>query len=411
MKILRKIICLLLLLPGAASAELLHASATDEITIVNSNDVYELMADMKHVNPTSGDWMVLFSCSVSGNDVSDNIFAAIFKNGTIIEASKRRFTVENSLDTDDDYMLAITYQVNVNGSEDIEVRWKYTAPTSIGKTHERNLTMMSAPSGDFDQVTSTTPDTTSSTSYTVITGMTITPGADDYVAFFTSNWFNSTAAGGEDFSFAVFVGGTIVQHTERSVTGEGSWGGSPVAYSQIAIFAKVSPTGGQAVDVRWIRTGGTGSITVDDRALTLLRRDAADISEFSSTVACSTTSTSDIQVCNATLTPGAGDWIGCFSTSFGHTASISVLHPHEFSFYVNDVRVADTVRDQDTNDSFDGEMRQVALTMGKLSPTAGQTVKAQWIASQSTERTALEITMVLFKESDAAAARRKTIIQ
>ena len=410
MKFLLRLIFLTIFLPGVVSAELLHASATDEVTIVNNNGSYVLMTDMKHVNPTSGDWMVLFSCSVSGNDVSDDIFVAIFKGGTIIQASERRFTVENSVDPDNDYMLAITYHVNVNGSEDIEVRWNYTAPTSIGKVHERNLTMMSGDASDFDQVSSTDSPTTTSATYVAITTTTISaPGAGDYAAFFTASWKPSVANAAEDFEFAFFVGGSILQHTERLATGEGSWG--PDAYSIIAIFAKVSPTAGQDVEVRWKRAGGTGTITVDDRAITLFKRDSGDIVEVSATVNDSTTSTSDIQIGSMTATPGADDWIGVFSTSFGQTASISTLHLHEFSFRVNDVRVADTVRDQDSNDSFDSEMRWTAITMGKLSPTAGQTVKVFWIADQTTERLAQERTMVLFREASAAPTGRRDRIR
>jgi len=113
------------------------------------------------------------------------------------------------------------------------------------------------------QQTSTASATTTSTSFVAMTGMTITtPAAGTYLVNFSTSTVNSGNSADRNY-FALYVGGSIVSHTERRV---GISGG---AYVPAVISAIVSVDGSQNIEVRWRVTAGTG--TVQQRTLSAVR--------------------------------------------------------------------------------------------------------------------------------------------
>jgi hypothetical protein len=97
----------------------------------------------------------------------------------------------------------------------------------------------------------------------LIGSMTLTPGAGNYIAFFTaSGGVNNTA---RTLFFSIYVGGSQIAASEVRMLGDTST-------KPVAITTPVAPTAGQAVEVRWRLSSATGAPTGTcfQRTLTLL---------------------------------------------------------------------------------------------------------------------------------------------
>jgi len=106
---------------------------------------------------------------------------------------------------------------------------------------------------------------TTSTTYTVIDSMTITPGAGTYLVMFSSSANIATA--NATANYAIFNNGTVVQNTERSLsTGGGQTTGLHEALHSQSVE---TVTAGQAIDVRYLTD--TGTFTVHERSLILIQ--------------------------------------------------------------------------------------------------------------------------------------------
>ena len=113
------------------------------------------------------------------------------------------------------------------------------------------------------QATATANATTTSATYALLTGMTLTPGAGDYILSFTTSVECSSDS---DNFFQVFVNGVAVAHTERLFRSESSITDIP---NNISIYAYLPSVGeSQAVEIRWQRTSA-GTSTCYERTLTL----------------------------------------------------------------------------------------------------------------------------------------------
>ncbi len=115
------------------------------------------------------------------------------------------------------------------------------------------------------EVSATGTITTTSTSDVLATGMTITPGAGDYLVMFSTSTENN--ATGNNTYISIWVNGVQIAHTERRWFTEGSIANtaSPMATQHFA----ASVGGGQAIEARWRVDGGTG--TMYQRTLTIVK--------------------------------------------------------------------------------------------------------------------------------------------
>jgi hypothetical protein len=86
-------------------------------------------------------------------------------------------------------------------------------------------------------------------------GMTLTPGAGNFMAWFSVQTQNSNAAGVN--TFTIYVNGVAVAVSSRSVRLPG--GASNVEASIVVYLSGV--LAGQAIEVRWNATGGTATAT------------------------------------------------------------------------------------------------------------------------------------------------------
>lgn len=131
------------------------------------------------------------------------------------------------------------------------------ASTSFAKADHVHNTVVAN-----QEATATVDDTTTSTTDTLLGGMTITPAAGTYLVLFSTSTVNS-GNGAERNYFSVYSGGSQVSGTERKV---GVGGG---AYSLAATQGVVTVNGAQAVEIRWRVIAGTG--TAAARKMILVR--------------------------------------------------------------------------------------------------------------------------------------------
>lgn len=105
--------------------------------------------------------------------------------------------------------------------------------------------------------------TTTSTSYVVVTSLTITPVAGNYIAMFDSGVTHDT--NNEKVYYAIFVNGVQVTNSERIFTCQNA----AERNAATTHVNNITVDGTQAVDVRWKVDVGTG--TMGNRILTLIR--------------------------------------------------------------------------------------------------------------------------------------------
>lgn len=101
------------------------------------------------------------------------------------------------------------------------------------------------------QVSSATSTTTTSTADVLISGMTITPGAGNYLAWFSGDFdaqLPSTAV------ISLYVNGVQIAHTERQQSGT-----APNVTALVAYLIGIGT--GQAIEVRWRGTSTGKTIT------------------------------------------------------------------------------------------------------------------------------------------------------
>jgi len=379
------LVVLLLGLPAVAGATILEASATAATTTTSTTDV--LMAGMT-LTPGAGDYLAVFSTSVKATSAS-NIFVSIYVNGVQQAHTERRVFQESSIAGFEQPLMTYAH-IAVGAGQAVEIKWRTDVANTI-TANARTLNLFPVASADVSQATATADATLNSSTYTLLNSMTLTPGAGTYLAVFSTS---AQGVSGAVINASLFVGGTQVAHTERSQTQEPS---IPQTSYVHAIIAKVVPTAGQAVEVRWNNTGTAGIITAHQRTLTLYKVNATDIFEATATADTTSTATTDALLASMTLTPGAENYLAFFSSSFFYgTISVSPVTFH--SLYVNGVKVAQTERQPIHESSIDSTNIPVA-TNGVVSPGAGQAVEVRWRSSTADTRTAHERTFLLLKQA------------
>lgn len=220
------------------------------------------------------------------------------------------------------------------------------------------------------QVVSSTDQTLDQTSDTLVGSMTDTPPAGDYLVVFSGYLENGGTA--KNYEFSIYVGGSIVQHTERACKIEGSIAATAVM-SCVATHAWVTVNGSQAIEIRYRRTAGTTASTMKRRRMTLFPKASSDFQQATATANATISATSDTQLNSMTLTPGAGTYLLLFSTSADNAAAgISVF----YSVYVNSVQVAHSEREFWAEASISANLGAMPVLIAcVVTPTAGQVVE------------------------------------
>jgi hypothetical protein len=114
--------------------------------------------------------------------------------------------------------------------------------------------------GITDIANATGSTSTTSTSYILVPGMTITPPAGNYLVWFSS--YGTHQSNNQELLVSLYSGGAQVIGSERGVNVRDDWVG-------IATHGQVVVDGSQAIEARWRSTNGT--IMVFDRTLAILQ--------------------------------------------------------------------------------------------------------------------------------------------
>ena len=253
------------------------------------------------------------------------------------------------------------------------------------------------------QVTATSDTTTTSTSYTALDSMTITPGAGDYLVWFSSSIGQSGDATGAIARVSLYVGGVQVTHTEREAESEGSMAESGESTSfPVMIAAEVLDVGASdAIEVRWLTTSATA--VAHERTLVVDEITDADVTQVSATGNTTTTNTSypSTEMDTMTITPGAGDYLVWFSTSIAN----STTSDHQFiSIFSGGSQVTHTEREMYTEGSIANTSFPMQTHARITGVGASDEIEVRWFTEGGTA-TAFERTLVIRKVEAADTAQ------
>lgn len=206
----------------------------------------------------------------------------------------------------------------------------------------------------------------------VITTMSITPGAGDYLAVYTMHVACPTISADEVITVTIYVNSVIEATSDRQIQCDASFDES-VILVMTGTHARIAPTAGQVVEARYRKSGGAGTPVGRKRTLTLFPSSSANFSEVSDAVNDTIASATETLVDNMTITPVAGDYLAVFSAYFnGASGDITA-----FMLYVGGVKVAHTDRTFTAESSWAADPF-VVIIAAKVSPNGSQAVEARW---------------------------------
>jgi hypothetical protein len=193
---------------------------------------------------------------------SSTQYASIYVNGAQLSHSERRVFTEGSILNNSFPVATHAYVTGVGAGQTIDIRWRTTAGTAT--MHERTLVVTQVNPSSSTQVTATADTTTTSITDVALSGMSITPGAGDYLIWFSGSMEGSATS--TQYA-SIYVNGAQLSHSERRVFTEAS---IPNTSFPVATHAYVTGVGaGQAIDIRWRTTAGTA--TMHQRTLIVQR--------------------------------------------------------------------------------------------------------------------------------------------
>ena len=118
------------------------------------------------------------------------------------------------------------------------------------------------------EINATTLDTSLSITPVVMAGMTVTPGAGTYIVFFSAAI--TSVLSGSTITISLFINGVQKADSVRIISPyAGGSSSATSAIGAISINGLVTVAAGQAVDIRWSRSGGNA--TVAARTLNLIQ--------------------------------------------------------------------------------------------------------------------------------------------
>lgn len=322
---------------------LTQVTATADTTTTSATDV---QMNAMTITPGAGDYMVFFSTSIKKSTGSSVQNVSLYVNGAQVTHTDRTHGSDGSYDTGDIYTVPVmisAYVAGVGAGQVIEIKWKTSAGTATAL--ERTLAVQSVTASDISQATATANDTTASTTDVQLNSMTLTPGAGDYIVYFSSSMENTATS---ETVISIYVNGSQVTHTQRSLYTEASFTNTSYPVSTQAFIAGVGA--GQVVEVKWKVTAGTA--TARQRALVVQKVDPANAYQASVTADSTSTSTTDVTLESMSITPGVGDYHIFFSTSVNNS-NVGGGSTQNFSIYINDAQVAHSERQSYTEDSHD----------------------------------------------------------
>ncbi|MBP9813902.1 LamG domain-containing protein [Candidatus Woesebacteria bacterium] len=370
---------------------------TSQVTVTSdtttTNTTYEQM-DTMSITPGAGDYLVYFSTSIKKSTGGSDQFISLYVNGAQITHTERQIGSDTSFDAGDisSHPISIqAYVASVGAGQAIEVRWKTSAGTATA--HERTLIAQPVTASDMSQATATDSPTTTSLTDVQLTSMTLTPGAGDYIVYFSGNMMNSAAS---DTYASIYVAGAQVAHSERDLYTEASFTSTEFPIMTQAYVAGVGAS--DVIEVKWRTTAGTA--TASPRTLTVQKVTASNVSQATATADTTTTNTTDTQLGSMTLTPGVGTYLVIFSTSIKNTDENGSTQ--NVSLYVAGTQVAHSEREVYTEESHDsGSIDSYPVTTHAYLTDVGASdvIEVKWRTTAGTV-TAHQRTLTVLKVAD-----------
>jgi len=257
----------------------------------------------------------------------------------------------------------------------------------------------------ISEVSASADFTMDQTADTLINAMTLTPVSGDYLAVFTMDFDALASAALKTVEVSIYVGGAIVQHTERRVQIDDSFDATG-ARIMVCAHAQVTPNGSQAVEARYRIS--TSSVTAKKRTLTLFPNAAANFSQATGTVDATVNTAGDTLLTDMELTPGAGTYLLVFSASADNASAGSTTNRLHYTVYVNGAEIAHTERRSLVEASIAANAGCMACLIAcKVTPTAGQVVDIRCRRDGAENFTVHERTLTLMKV-DAANIKEAT---
>jgi len=347
------------------------------------------------ITPGAGDYLVHFSGSIESSSSADRTrYVTLALAGTPIGHTERQIHDEDSIPGTPYPVASHAYISGVTAGQAIAVYWK-TDNGDQTTMHERTLTVTKVDSADVTQATATSDDTTTNTWYTSLDSMSITPGAGDYMVWFSGSMEGNTSNSRQDIEIS--VNGTGVAHTERQMFTENSILNTSMP---VATHAKVTGLGsGEAIEVRWRTSAGTA--TMHERTLVVYEITASDYTQVTDTVDDPITSSTYTQVDNMTITPGAGDYNVWFSSSL----ACNTTNVYQYvAIFVGGVEVAHTERDLYHENSMDNLGQFNVMTHAYVENVgASDVIEVRWRTTGGTA-TMFERTLVVQSVSSSGGA-------
>ncbi len=206
---------------------------------------------------------------------------------------------------------------------------------------------------------------------TLIDGLTLTPAADDYQLLATIEVDSFTTGGGDLQEFSVFVGGVLVNSSIRQIQEEASLN---IGIMTIALNAKVSPNGSQAVEIRFETVLASDASTAELRELTLFPMPAAGTNSEDTDGADDTLATATFTtLANMTRTPPADDYLLIFTTDAEGPADVNLA----FRVSVGGTELQHTHRQFANENSLPDTTRPLMIAC-LVSPNGSEVVEIEW---------------------------------
>lgn len=354
------------------------------------------------LTPGAGTYLAVFVGPIGSAISGEYHYVGLAVDGSDIAHTEREHHNESSIADAPHYTEMMTHAViTVGAGEEIQARWRASATGDMTMPNG-SLTLISVVSGDTGQVTATADDTGINTTPAQVDGMVFSdPGAGDYLAVFSCSGRGGTIT--DTLHIGIYVGGTLVAHSERRWYVEGSV--TAVTSYPLMVAAEVSPTAGQDVQVyAWTSTGSAAII--HERTFSLLANrtveqttDTVDDTESTSGTDKAIDSMYFVTPINALP---AGDYL-LIGTGVFQFGSLGVSPTITLKILNDGVEVTNSARTYVWNDSLDNMDRCLAIAQKVVSDGSG--IAWNWRCSTTDTRTAQERTFIALL--DAAAATRE----
>jgi len=238
----------------------------------------------------------------------------------------------------------------------------------------------------IEKAAATANYTLDTTSPTLITGLTLSPAAGNYFLYCTVVQDTpGTAGSNQGNRYQVYVGGSLIAHSERLHDEDTSVDDDTTTY---VISCMVSPTAGQAVEIRYDANSSSTPQIAMNREMNLFPIASGEV-EVTAT-GTSTTSSGTFADLLTAITPAAGTYMVVFSSSFEASAAVEI----GLRIAIEGVVVAGTKRLEEQESSSSSDFVSVHVA-GVVTVDGTEDVDLQWNSEQGGTVTIQDRTLVL----------------